>query len=556
MNTERKIKVEDCSVKLGRCAVVAGTAVAITLAAMHFNSRRVGEVELRTPTVNLIRETEATEAVVVRDELTLTKELVTEKTISVTLPPIHSEFEPEYEIQEPKGETIVEKSEDLTELKEPGRCELKAAYVRDITIQDGTILKPSTRFTKSWEVANIGNCRWPLDTVLERVSTSIEGENLIKVGEVLPGEIQNLSVGLASPKEEGNYQDIWQLATEKGPITGGKLTVVINVKEKKIFVPEPIASNFEFGVHIFDTSLPHIDLMHRSGMKWVKVQMHYGQEAYSFVEKAHNQGFKVLVGALGSKDLVTENNFETSFADWVRQLSESGVDGIEIWNEPNIEREWPWSALNGINYTSLLETCFNAVKSGDNPDTFVISAALANSGCWGEMGCGCTDFCGCGCNDDVFLKQMAESGAGNYIDFVGVHFNSGATSPLETSGHPGGNHPTWYFLPTMDFYYNTFGGQKQLAITEFGIVTSEGTCPSGLPSNFSWAKGNTLNEQSQWINEGINWANNSGKVRLSIIWNLDFARNDCGPGAGDPQRSFAIIRPDGSCPTCFVLSNN
>jgi hypothetical protein len=293
--------------------------------------------------------------------------------------------------------------------------------------------------------------------------------------------------------------------------------------------------------------------MKETGMNWIKTQMHYGQNPEAVVERAHKLGFKVLIGALGSPDMVGEADFEQKFCNWVRTLSEAGVDGIEIWNEPNISREWNWNYLGGKNYVSLLKVCSEFVQSGKNPDSLIISAALANSGCWGEMGCGCTDFCGCGCNDDEFLRQMVESGAGKYIDLAGVHFNSGATSLVATSGHPAGEHFSWYFVPTINNYYNAFGGQKKLAVTEMGIVTPQGTCPSELPSNFSWANGNSLEEQAIWLGEGVEWAKNSGKVQLAIIWNLDFQRNDCGPNPGDPQKSYAIIRPDGSCPACLSL---
>ncbi|HSR20131.1 MAG TPA: NBR1-Ig-like domain-containing protein, partial [Anaerolineales bacterium] len=35
-----------------------------------------------------------------------------------------------------------------------------AAFVSDVTIPDGTILKPGEKFTKTWRIYNSGSCSW------------------------------------------------------------------------------------------------------------------------------------------------------------------------------------------------------------------------------------------------------------------------------------------------------------------------------------------------------------------------------------------------------------
>src|SRR5258706_10212245 len=35
-----------------------------------------------------------------------------------------------------------------------------AAYVKDVTIPDGTIFAPGAQFTKTWRLQNIGTCTW------------------------------------------------------------------------------------------------------------------------------------------------------------------------------------------------------------------------------------------------------------------------------------------------------------------------------------------------------------------------------------------------------------
>jgi arabinogalactan endo-1,4-beta-galactosidase len=56
-----------------------------------------------------------------------------------------------------------------------------------------------------------------------------------------------------------------------------------------------------------------------------------------------------------------------------------GADAIEIWNEPNLGREWPEGQISGGNYTNLLRQASAAIKA-TNPGTIVISGALAPTG--------------------------------------------------------------------------------------------------------------------------------------------------------------------------------
>ncbi len=91
-----------------------------------------------------------------------------------------------------------------------------------------------------------------------------------------------------------------------------------------------------------------------------------------------------------------------------------------------------------------------------------------------------------------------------------------------------------------------------------GYVTPEGTCPTGLPANFAWGNGTSLAEQAQWLSEAVQLSIQTGMVRCVIVWNIDFTRNDCSecnPSVRDcdPQASYAIIRPGGSCPACDAL---
>jgi hypothetical protein len=98
----------------------------------------------------------------------------------------------------------------------------------------------------------------------------------------------------------------------------------------------------------------------------------------------------------------------------------------------------------------------------------------------------------------------------------------------------------------VNTYFNAFGGARKLCFTEMGYLTPEGY--GKLPGGFAWAQNTTVGQQAQWLAESASLSANSGKVRLIIIFNVDF--NYWGD---DPQAGYAIIRPGNSCPACDSL---
>ena len=429
-----------------------------------------------------------------------------------------------------------------------------AAFVTDVTIPDGTKLKNGETFTKTWRIRNDGTCDWPEDTVLVFTQGSKLGTpDTVQVGKVVTGTRVDISVQLTSPDQYGNYTGIWQLHSSEGNF-GTLMSAVIQAGEPPpgsvvAAAPAPSAArpignigNFEIGGQIDSFRRP--DLMKKAGMSWIKVQSGGGDES-DIINRALAQGFKILLSVRGDPGSVMDPNYQNSYSADVARMGAAGADAIEVWNEPNIDREWPHGQINGANYTALLAQAYPAIKAA-NPNTLVISAAPAPTGFWGAAGCGAD---GSGCNDDVFLQQMAAAGAANYMDCVGAHHNSGTTAPSVTSGRPEGNHYSWYFLPTLNLYYNAFGGARKVCFTELGYLSPEGypSLASTAP-NFAWAENTTVAEQAQWLAQAASISASSGKVRLMIVFNVDFTYY-----GSDPQAGYAIIRPGDSCPACDAL---
>ena len=435
---------------------------------------------------------------------------------------------------------------EMTATRELTSTSLDASYVADVTIPDNTQLDNEAEFVKTWRVRNSGDVAWPDDTVLAFASDAQMGApESVEVGAVEPGDTVEVSVEMKAPAEPGRYTGVWRMKTADG-FFGTNLSVVIQAGEVAEAPPPVIgpvsAGPFELGGHVRDTGMPYADKMHYAGMNWTKVQVHYGQDASGLVAAAHAKGFKIQLSALGSPGMVTQGGFEQDYANWVAGLAAAGADAIEIWNEPNIDREWQIGHISPQAYTNLLCKSYSAIKAA-NGGTAVISAAPAPTGYFG----GCSPN---GCDDLPFLQGMYNAGAANCMDYIGAHHNSGATSPSARSGHPanpGSTHHSWFFLPQTELYYSTFGRARKLFYTEMGYASQE-----GLPTFsdwFSWARGTNNAQQAAWLAEAVQLSVNTGMVRCIIVWNIDFVRY-----GDDPQDGFAIMRPGGSCPACDSLN--
>lgn len=309
--------------------------------------------------------------------------------------------------------------------------------------------------------------------------------------------------------------------------------------------PSNVAGGFELGGHVDSFQFP--DQMRGAGMTWVKRQIVWrrGQSAsiaQGAIDQARANGFKVLLGVVGDTGELGANRtqYVQEYAQFLAGVAQLGPDGIEVWNEPNIERQWPTGQISGAAYTEMLRASYNAIKNA-NPNVLVISGAPAPTGAEGAFGAARV------MNDDRFIREMAAAGAASVMDCVGVHYNEGILPPTATSGDPRGNgsHYSRYYPSMINLYASTFPG-KPLCFTELGYVSGEGFGP--LPPGFAWAADTSVQEHAEWLNGAVRIARSRSDIRLLIVWNVDFTRYD-----NDPMAGYAIIRPDGTCPACATL---
>ena len=307
--------------------------------------------------------------------------------------------------------------------------------------------------------------------------------------------------------------------------------------------PPPGSISIELGGHVHDPNAGRtISAMRQAGMTWMKIQSrfyHYSHpDVGGTIAHAHSNGFKILVGTVGNPEELAQGGqgYINSYTDWLARVAAQGADAIEVWNEPNLDREWPRGQISGVAYAQMLRLAFQKIKRA-NGNTMVISAAPAPTG---------AQVPGRVMPDNTWMRQMVEGGGLDYLDCVGAHYNEGIVPPDQTSGDPrGDNYYTRYFYGMLNGYISIT--RRPICFTELGYLTSDGL--PALPPFFSWARNVTVHQQAAWLAQAAALASQSGQVRLLIVWNVDFTHY-----GADPQAGFAIIRPDGSCPACQALA--
>lgn len=108
-------------------------------------------------------------------------------------------------------------------------CTDSAKFMTDVTIPDNMLIAPNTPFTKTWRLKNTGSCTWDSSYLVSYISGATMSQQpgywIVPQGQtVAPGQTVDISVGMTSPVENGNYQSYWGLKKENRvlmPIQGG-----------------------------------------------------------------------------------------------------------------------------------------------------------------------------------------------------------------------------------------------------------------------------------------------------------------------------------------------
>lgn len=112
------------------------------------------------------------------------------------------------------------------------------AFEGDVTIPDGSVIKPGANFDKTWKIRNTGSCKWDdgfsliyiggTGTALDPYDFKFQDSHDF----VEPGGAIDITLRLSAPCDPGKYEGHWRMKNDKGYYFGTILSVYIEVTEK------------------------------------------------------------------------------------------------------------------------------------------------------------------------------------------------------------------------------------------------------------------------------------------------------------------------------------
>ena len=329
---------------------------------------------------------------------------------------------------------------------------------------------------------------------------------------------------------------------------------------------EPVVMSFlspDYGIHAFlwwkpDTALRDLGLVQEMGFNWVKQKFPWreieGIEKGQFdwyrtdyiVDEVEKAGLQLLV-RLDQQPYWAEpadNQWQLNgppgdardFADFCGAVAtryRGRIGAYQVWNEPNLSREWGNRPPDPAAYTDLLAACYTAIKAAD-PEAIVISAGLAPTG---------TDNADA-MPDMAFLQGMYDAGAAAYFDVLGVNAPGYKAPPeLDPAGavapeYGGGR---WFAFRHVEdaraLMVANGDGAKQVAILEMGWTLDE------VDPDYAW---HAVDEatQADYLVRAYQYATDHWQPWIGLMTTIYIADWEWTPE--NEQWWWAIVLPDGT----------
>ena len=284
-----------------------------------------------------------------------------------------------------------------------------------------------------------------------------------------------------------------------------------------------------------------------------------------YIQRAHTDGLRVMISVAKAPGWARDRGPDGSLreagpprdpellASFIRgTLEQVGVDvfgqpyisAVEVWNEPNLEREWYGHPMTGAEYMRYFRPAFDAIYSF-SPEIVVITAAPAPTGDsqWSA-------------DDRVWLQQLYDAGLASYGQNVAVGIHPyGWANPPETRCCDGGtrgwdDRPQFFFLDTIEDYRAIMvangHANAQLWTTEFGWATFDGLQTTGGGPPPDPAGDDYLGHIDQWQQadytlRAFQLGQDRPYLGPMILWNLNFSTLIGAIDQGDPKAAYGMV---------------
>lgn len=281
---------------------------------------------------------------------------------------------------------------------------------------------------------------------------------------------------------------------------------------------------------------------------WIKLQANWsalqpnGPDEYSehfqvftdYVQRAHGRGLKVLLSVVKAPGWARNTTEEygppsdpQTYANFLRfmitQIKPENIDAIEVWNEPNLLREWRGALpFNGGGYMQIFRPAYDAIKQ-TAPHIQIVTAGLAPTGNSGGS-----------IDDRAYFQQMYAAGLAQYTDVaIGIHPYGWANPPDfrccdAIEGRGWDDRPQFFFLDTIEDYREIMvqnGHTVPMWVTEFGWATWA-DYPVPFPTGDDWMTYTSPEEQAQYVVRALEIGQSLDYIGPMFLWNLNFGGRD------------------------------
>lgn len=351
--------------------------------------------------------------------------------------------------------------------------------------------------------------------------------------------------------------------------------------------PDLPTSGFGYGIQAHSL-VPGVDpgyglgvTRDKLGLYWAKLQVRWyviepapGQYDWTVLDNAINaaceRGVRALLSVVAAPTWTQANplpapegqeappddfNLYANFVAMMVDRYAGKFQAIEIWNEPNLEREWNTAAGVNADQFAQMVNATAAVIRARNPNIIIVSGAPAPTGinCRGSFP-NCTPEGRVIVVDDVsFMQQFIAAGGLNNVDCVGIHSNGSNLPPITDAYALGSDanykfkgpwanpHYSWTLRSQIEAYLKILPADKPLCMTEFGYASPlDGVYPPG----YDFAQDVTEEQQGAYIAQAFDYMRGTGRVKLAFLFNLDYAQLGGDPSVDD-NAIFSIINRQG-----------
>ena len=412
-------------------------------------------------------------------------------------------------------------------------------------VRGDTLLRIAVRYnTTVSQLASLNNLRNP---------------NLIYIGQVLNIPVQPTSALPGVAPQPASTPEIAPVVPES--------TATLDQGGGAVVSPAPTGYGFGYGIeaYLVDQDVPTLTgEIVALGVSWVKQDIRWrdfepvkGEIDFNTLDNIVNtlrdNNLNVLLTVTAApawgRASTDENGPPDNFADYATFVGALAaryagkVQAYEIWNEPNLRREWNSGvhSINPASYIELLRAGYSAIKAAD-PAAVVVSAGLAPTGFNDGVNA---------ISDRVFLTALYANGLADVSDAIGAHPLGWANPPdAVCCAQPVGvethyQDASFYFQETLrayrDIMVQSNDGSTAIWVTKFGWGTSEDTDPPS--ENYIFVSYTTLGEQAIYDPRGFELGAELGFVGPMFLDNL----NGCQVQLGLAELCYySLVGPDGA----------